>query len=58
MSRTIRKSVKVGKKMKECQEHKYVLAQVCRVCGWVKPAPKPDPPLERPEDEPGYGHCV
>ena len=52
MSRTIRKSTKIIKNKKRCIEHHYVLTHVCKTCGWVKQSPKPDPPIERPEETP------
>jgi len=59
MSRTISKSTKIIKNKKKCIEHHYVLTHVCKTCGWVKQSPKPDPPIERPEETPpGWGHGV
>lgn len=41
--------------------HKFVDSRHCLKCGWdpgPKPKPKRDDILERPEEDPGYGHGV
>jgi len=41
-------------KKDKCHHH-YRLIYVCKKCGKVKEAPKPDPPVEKPEETVGWG---